>query len=173
MAQKKAPVARIEQDTAAAATDEPLRTTVVTEPASAPKPEPAPQSAPEPQGEPARPKTTVKVDAAPQQEAPAVGSAPKTKEAPAVAPTTSKAKGGSFAPISWLGARFPGHENAALGGIAGLIVALLIFFVGFWQTLFVALMVCVGIAVGQLLDGDPKIIRALKKLLDNLRGTNE
>lgn len=171
MAQKKAPVARIEQDTPATTSDEPLRATVVTEPEPAPAPKPAP--APAPQSEPARPKTTVKVDTALQQEAPSAGSAPQAKEAPADAPTGAKTKSGSFAPISWLGARFPGHENAALGGIAGLIVALLIFFVGFWQTLFVALMVCVGIAVGQLLDGDPKIIRALKKLLDNLRGTNE
>lgn len=172
MAQKKAPVARIEQDVAATPAEEPLRTANDTEPQPAPEPQPTPKPEPAVQSEPAHPKTTVKVDTTPQQDAQGASSAPK--EAPAAAPTSTKAKATrASGPFAKLGALFPGHENAVLGGIAGLIVALLIFFVGFWQTLFVALLVCTGIAVGQLLDGDPKIIRALKKLLDDLRGINE
>jgi uncharacterized membrane protein len=59
----------------------------------------------------------------------------------------------------------PGHSNAVIFGVLGVVVALLIFWVGFFQALFVALMATAGVAFGQWLDGDPRIINAVKHLL--------
>lgn len=59
---------------------------------------------------------------------------------------------------AWFHKTFPGHENAVLCGFLGLIVAILLFAIGFWATLLVALCVTIGVAIGQMLDGDPKII---------------
>lgn len=59
----------------------------------------------------------------------------------------------------------PGHEHAVLGGICGLVFAVLFFVIGFWKTLFVALLVVVGIAFGQYLDGDPKIVNLIRRAL--------
>ena len=59
----------------------------------------------------------------------------------------------------------PGHGNAIVCGVVGFVAAVLIFLIGFWQTLFIAFLVLVGIAFGQYLDGDPKIIRALMRLI--------
>ena len=60
---------------------------------------------------------------------------------------------------------FPGHGNAILWGVIGFLAALLIFLLGFWRTLFIAFLVLVGVAFGQYLDGDPKIVRALMNLI--------
>ena len=76
---------------------------------------------------------------------------------------------GARAARAWLHRSFPGHENAVVWGFIGLIVAILIFIVGFWRTLFVALVVAVGVAFGQYLDGDPKIWRALKGIFNDNR----
>lgn len=70
----------------------------------------------------------------------------------------------------WLHATFPGHENAAFGGICGLVVAVLVFVIGFWQTLFITLCVLVGVAVGQYADGNPKVVRFVSKLFQDNRG---
>lgn len=70
----------------------------------------------------------------------------------------------------WLHATFPGHENAALGGLCGLVVAILVFAIGFWQTLFVTICVLVGVAIGQYADGNPKVVRAVSKLFQDNRG---
>lgn len=67
----------------------------------------------------------------------------------------------------WVSETFPGHENAFWGGVAGLVIALLVFVVGITKTLIVALLVVVGVAVGQLADGDPKIINALRRFFSN------
>ena len=71
---------------------------------------------------------------------------------------------------AWLKGNFPGHENAFIGGLVGLILILLIFAIGFWRTFVVALFVCVGIAVGQVFDGDPKIIRTVQRFLESRNG---
>lgn len=63
-----------------------------------------------------------------------------------------------------------GHDYALLGGLAGLIVAILMFTVGFWQTLVIVLLVLVGVAVGQLIDGDPKIINFVRNLFEQESG---
>lgn len=64
----------------------------------------------------------------------------------------------------WLSSNFPGHENAVFGGACGLIVALLVFVIGFWRTLFVVICVLVGVAIGQYLDGSPAVVKAFRKL---------
>lgn len=66
---------------------------------------------------------------------------------------------------SWVEGLAPGHSNAVIFGVLGVLVALLIFWVGFFQALFVALMATAGVAFGQWLDGDPRIINAIKHLL--------
>lgn len=66
----------------------------------------------------------------------------------------------------------PNHENALLGGLMGLIVAVLMFVAGFWRTLFVVVMVTVGVAIGQYLDGTPKIINFIRRVIAEFRGTN-
>ena len=63
---------------------------------------------------------------------------------------------------AWVGKTFPGHENAFWGGVFGLVAAVVLLAFGILKTLIVA-----GIAVGQLVDGDPKLIRALQRLFSN------
>ncbi len=89
---------------------------------------------------------------------------PATPEPPVQSPQTAseQPKAGFVAQVQRL---VQGHEHAVLGGIAGLVIALLMFLVGFWQTLFICLLVFVGIALGQYLDGDPKIINWIRRLL--------
>lgn len=65
---------------------------------------------------------------------------------------------------SWVGATFPGNENAFWGGVVGLVAALVLIAIGPWYTLVIAVLVLAGVAVGQLADGDPKIINALRRL---------
>lgn len=66
---------------------------------------------------------------------------------------------------AWLNATFPNNRGAVLGGVVGLIIALLFFAIGFWHTLFIAVLVLIGVAVGQYVDGDPKLVRAISKLI--------
>lgn len=70
---------------------------------------------------------------------------------------------------AWVRRTFPGHENAFVFGVIGFLIAIFIFVIGFFQTIFVAILVLVGVAIGQQIDGDPKIINALRHLLNNDR----
>lgn len=70
------------------------------------------------------------------------------------------------AATGWVGRTFPGHENAFWGGVVALALALLVFIIGFWRMLLICLLVFVGVAIGQVLDGDPKIIRMIRGLFD-------
>ena len=65
----------------------------------------------------------------------------------------------------WLDETFPNSRNAVLGGVAGLVVALLLFTIGVLKTLVIAILVVVGIACGQYLDGAPKIVRFIQNLM--------
>ena len=65
----------------------------------------------------------------------------------------------------WLDETFPNSRNAVLGGVAGLVVALLLFTIGVLKTLVIAILVVVGIACGQYLDGEPKIVRFIQNLM--------
>lgn len=69
---------------------------------------------------------------------------------------------------NWVSRAFPGHEHAFWGGVAGLAVAVLIFTVGIFQALVVALLVLAGVAAGQLADGDPKIINAVRRFFTGI-----
>ena len=69
----------------------------------------------------------------------------------------------------WVHKTFPGHENAFYGAILALIVALLVFIIGVWRTLLLVILVVVGIAIGQVFDGNPKIINAIRGLFESDR----
>lgn len=70
---------------------------------------------------------------------------------------------------TWLDGLFPGHGNAAFFALIGFVVALVFITIGFMRTLVVLALVVVGLAFGQQLDGNPKILRALKRLLNSNR----
>jgi uncharacterized membrane protein len=57
-----------------------------------------------------------------------------------------------------------------MGAILALVLAGLVFAIGIVRVLFICLLVVVGIAVGQMFDGDPKIIRAIRELFSNDQG---
>ena len=80
---------------------------------------------------------------------------------------TDPAAAGFSRVSSWVGKTFPGHENAFWGGVFGLVAAVVLLAFGILKTLIVAVLVVAGIAVGQLADGDPKLIRALQRLFSN------
>lgn len=92
-------------------------------------------------------------------------SGPKPAAQPANGPEPA-AQPGAFARAShWLDEAFPNSRNAVLGGVTGLVVALLLFTIGVLKTLAIAILVVVGIACGQYLDGDPKIVRFIQNLM--------
>ena len=64
---------------------------------------------------------------------------------------------------------FPGHANAAFGGFIGFVVSLLIFIIGFLRTALIVLLVLVGVGIGQMYDGDPKLLNTAKELFLNKR----
>lgn len=68
---------------------------------------------------------------------------------------------------AWVSKTFPGHENAFWGGVLGLVAAVVLLAFGIFKTLVLVVLVVAGIAVGQLVDGDPKLIRALQRLFSN------
>ncbi len=70
---------------------------------------------------------------------------------------------------AWLHDAVPGHECAAIGGILGLVVAILVFTIGFWRAFFVALCVVIGVMIGQYVDGNPRIVRVVRKLFSDNR----
>ena len=86
--------------------------------------------------------------------------------APAEQQTAGAKPEGSFARASqWFDQTFPHSKNAVIGGLAGLVVALLLFSIGLLKTLVIAILVLVGVAAGQYLDGDPKLVKAIQNLM--------
>lgn len=69
----------------------------------------------------------------------------------------------------WVASTFPGHEKAFVGGVVGFVLALMVLFAGFWPTLLIVVFVVAGIAVGQLLEGDPKIASSVSAWLERRR----
>ena len=65
---------------------------------------------------------------------------------------------------TWFAETFPNSRHAVLGGLAGLVVAIMLFTIGILKTLVILVLVVVGVACGQYLDGDPKIIRMVQSL---------
>ena len=122
------------------------------------------------------PKPKVELGAAPEAApAPGRGNAGDAggNEGAAQGPQPCRASSGGcaqagFSRVSaWVGKTFPGHENAFWGGVFGLVAAVVLLAFGILKTLIVAVLVVAGIAVGQLVDGDPKLIRALQRLFSN------
>ena len=58
----------------------------------------------------------------------------------------------------------PGHGNEIFFGVVAFITAILIFWIGFFPALFIVLLVIVGVAFGQWVDGKPTILNAIKSL---------
>ena len=104
------------------------------------------------------PQTTVEQDV---QESPAPAPAP-AQESFSVGRSVGKVG-------AWSKRTFPGPETAVIFGLIGLIAAILIFIVGIWRALIIALFVVVGVALGQVVDGDPKILRAVRRFISDRR----
>lgn len=66
--------------------------------------------------------------------------------------------------VTWFDATFPHSRHAVIGGACGLVIALLLFAIGIPKTLVIVVLVVAGVAVGQYLDGDPKLIRLFQSL---------
>lgn len=112
------------------------------------EPAPRPAAAPEPAP-------------TPQPDAQAVAAAPSEVTAREEAP-----RPGAWTRLStWFATTFPHSRNAVLGGICGLVVALLLFSVGLFKTLVIALLVTIGVACGQYADGDPKLVNLVRELM--------
>lgn len=114
--------------------------------------EPAPRPAAAPEPEPAL---------TPRPDAQAAAAAPSEVTAREEAPQP-----GAWTRLStWFATTFPHSRNAVLGGICGLVVALLLFSVGLLKTLVIALLVTIGVACGQYADGDPKLVNLVRELM--------
>lgn len=114
------------------------------------EPAPRPAVAPEPEPTPT-----------PRPDAQAVAAAPSEVTTREEAPQP-----GAWTRLStWFAATFPHSRNAVLGGICGLVVALLLFSVGLFKTLVIALLVTIGVACGQYADGDPKLVNLVRELM--------
>ena len=89
---------------------------------------------------------------------------PKPQDPVTDEPASSDARKGVNCVTAWVHATFPGHENAFWGGVIGLLAALVFFAIGLWRTLLIAVLVLVGVAVGQAIDGDPKIVNLIRQI---------
>lgn len=69
---------------------------------------------------------------------------------------------------SWVSRTFPGHEKAFWGGVCGLLVALILFAIGLLRTIIVVVLVGLGIALGQMADGDPKLVKMVRKFFSGV-----
>ena len=94
---------------------------------------------------------------------PASGTEPAAQ--PASGPEPAAQPGVLARASRWLDETFPNSRNAVLGGVTGLVVALLLFSIGVLKTLVIAILVVVGIACGQYLEGEPKIVRFIQNLM--------
>ena len=67
---------------------------------------------------------------------------------------------------AWVRRAFPGQERAFWGAILGLVAAIVFLAVGPWPLIVIAVFVFAGVAAGQVLDGDPKIVNTLRHLFN-------
>ena len=114
-----------------------------------------------------KPKITVgEKDAAPE--------AADVSDAPEKAPTAGDARytvgdalrDGVGRISAWVRRSFPGQEKAFWGAIIGLVAAIVFLAVGPWPLVVIAVFVFVGVAAGQALDGDPRIVNTLRHLFN-------
>ena len=164
-----------------------------TQPAAAATPQPTPAPAPTPIHVAAAPKATIepapvapkaepssnaptaKVQPQPEPEqayasasAADAQSAPASSPQPAAGPAPTSA-GAAKGISAWVKRTFPGHEHAFWGAVIGLIIALLVFAIGFLQTLFIVLLICLGAAVGQFIDGGSSMEELIQRIMDSWR----
>ena len=71
---------------------------------------------------------------------------------------------GSVRLFAWVRRTFPGHEHAFWGGVLGFVAAILFLVLGLFKALVILALVIVGVAVGQALDGDSKIMDLVRRL---------
>ncbi|MBM6675509.1 DUF2273 domain-containing protein [Olsenella uli] len=93
--------------------------------------------------------------------------APDAPEAPADdgSYTVGEAvRDGSARLSAWVRRTFPGHEHAFWGGVLGFVVAVLFLVLGLFKALVIVALVTVGVAIGQALDGDSKIMDLVRRL---------
>ena len=57
------------------------------------------------------------------------------------------------------------HPHTVLFGLVGFVLALLVFIIGFWTTLVLALFILIGVAIGQIVDGDGVFARLFQRLI--------
>lgn len=74
---------------------------------------------------------------------------------------------GSARLFAWVRRTFPGHEHAFWGGVLGFVAAILFLVLGLFKALVIVLLVIVGVAAGQALDGDSKIMDLVRRLFSN------
>lgn len=139
-------------------------------PQPAVQPQPAPQPAVQPQSVPQPQPASEEWRQEPAAAQPAGQQSQSNAAEAASADTTSKQPQKPRMTFSeWVHKTFPGHENAFYGAILALIVALLVFIIGVWRTLLLVILVVAGIAIGQVFDGNPKIINAIRGLFESDR----
>lgn len=66
--------------------------------------------------------------------------------------------------FGWVRRTFPGHEHAFWGGVIGFLAAVLFLVLGLWRALVIVVLVIIGVAAGQALDGDSKIMDLIRHL---------
>lgn len=94
------------------------------------------------------------------------GVEPADKEASQEQPQTPAPQLGAWARFSaWFAKTFPHSRHAVIGGVCGLVVALLLFSIGLFKTAVIAVLVTVGVACGQYADGDPKLVNLVRELM--------
>lgn len=94
------------------------------------------------------------------------GAEPADKEASQEQPQTPAPQPGAWSRFSvWFAKTFPHSRHAVIGGVCGLVVALLLFSIGLLKTLVIALLVTIGVACGQYADGDPKLVNLVRELM--------
>lgn len=106
----------------------------------------------------AQPKTKTQVDSAP-----AANDTPTKSALEQIQSVPRSANG-------WVHRTFPGHEHAFYGACIALFLALLTFAIGPIKVFFLCLVVLIGIAIGQVFDGNPVIVRAIRDLFEGDRG---
>ncbi len=94
------------------------------------------------------------------------GAEPADKEASQEQPQSPAPQPGAWARFSaWFAKTFPHSRHAVIGGVCGLVVALLLFSIGLFKTAVIAVLVIIGVACGQYADGDPKLVNLVRELM--------
>ena len=97
------------------------------------------------------------------QPASETGAAPTPSTAEAAPQAQAPQPGARTRFSAWFSSTFPHSRNAVIGGVCGLVVALLLFTIGLFKTLVIAVLVTIGVACGQYADGDPKLVNLVRE----------